>query len=62
MLTSPGRCTGGEIVKRHGGNIDRIQYDKRIDLTTVFFESRCSEENYQAMRSELQAIGYLRAR
>jgi len=63
MPDEPGALhRAAEIVKRHGGNIDRIQYDKRIDPYTVFFEARCSEEEYQAMRSELQAIGYLQGK
>lgn len=63
MPDEPGALhRAAEIVKRHGGNIDRIQYDKRIDPYTVFFEARCSEEQYQAMRSELEAIGYLQGK
>ncbi len=60
MPDEPGALhRAAEIVKRHGGNIDRIQYDKRIDPCTVFFEARCTDDEYQAMRSELEAIGYL---
>lgn len=60
MPDEPGALhRAAEIVKRHGGNIDRIQYDKRIDPYTVFFEARCTDEEYLAMRSELEAIGYL---
>lgn len=63
MPDEPGALhRAAEIVKRHGGNIDRIQYDKRIDPYTVFFEARCSEEEYQAMRAELEAIGYLQGK
>jgi glyoxylase-like metal-dependent hydrolase (beta-lactamase superfamily II) len=60
MPDEPGALhRAAEIVKRHGGNIDRIQYDKRIDPYTVFFEARCSDDDYLAMRAELEAIGYL---
>jgi len=60
MPDEPGALhRAAEIVKRHGGNIDRIQYDKRIDPYTVFFEARCSDEEYLAMKTELDAIGYL---
>jgi len=60
MPDEPGALhRAAEIVKRHGGNIDRIQYDKRIDPYTVFFEARCTDDEYLAMRSELEAIGYL---
>jgi len=63
MPDEPGALhRAAEIVKRHGGNIDRIQYDKRIDPYTVFFEARCTEDEYQAMRSELEAIGYLQGK
>ncbi len=62
MPDEPGALhRAAEIVKRHGGNIDRIQYDKRIDPCTVFFEARCTDEEYVAIRSELEAIGYLQA-
>ncbi|MDD1718355.1 MAG: MBL fold metallo-hydrolase [Methanoregulaceae archaeon] len=50
-----------EIVGRHGGNINRLQYDRRIDPGTVFFEVTADEESYQAMLRELSSIGYLRA-
>lgn len=63
MPDEPGALhKAAEIVKRHGGNIDRIQYDKRIDPCTVFFEAHCSEGQYQMMRAELEAIGYLQGR
>lgn len=63
MPDEPGALhRAAEIVKRHGGNIDRIQYDKRIDPYTVFFEARCSEDEYQAIRHELASIGYLQSK
>ena len=63
MPDEPGALhKAAEIVKRHGGNIDRIQYDRRIDPGTVFFEARCSDQQYSMMRTELEAIGYLQGR
>ncbi|MDD1770587.1 MAG: MBL fold metallo-hydrolase [Methanomassiliicoccales archaeon] len=50
-----------EIIKRHGGNIERIHYDRRIDTQTVFFEVTCDEVALKAIRRELEAIGYLQS-
>jgi glyoxylase-like metal-dependent hydrolase (beta-lactamase superfamily II)/uncharacterized protein with ACT and thioredoxin-like domain len=48
-----------EIITRHKGNITRIQYDRRIDRNTVFFEVRAASEAYEKIREELKKIGYL---
>ena len=48
-----------EIVKSYSGNIIRIQYDRRIDPATVFFEVAATPETYSRMKDELHAIGYL---
>lgn len=48
-----------EIIKRHKGNIDRIQYDRRIDMYTVFFEVTAVPQAYEKIRKELEKIGYL---
>jgi len=48
-----------EIVKSHSGNIIRIQYDRRIDPATVFFEVTATPETYSRMKEDLHAIGYL---
>ncbi len=50
-----------EIIKRHGGNIERIHYDCRIDTQTVFFEAACDDASLAAIRRELEAIGYLQS-
>ena len=39
MPDEPGALhRAAEIIARHQGNINRIQYDHRIDPATVFFE------------------------
>lgn len=47
------------IIKKYEGNINRIQYDRRIDPCTVFYEVTASEEAYAKITSDLAAIGYL---
>ena len=47
------------IIKKYEGNINRIQYDRRIDPCTVFYEVTASEEAYARITSDLAAIGYL---
>ena len=48
-----------EIIKRYEGNINRIQYDRRIDRYIVFFEVTGVPEAYDKIREELERIGYL---
>ena len=48
-----------EIIKRYEGNINRIQYDRRIDRYIVFFELTAVPEAYDKIREELERIGYL---
>lgn len=48
-----------EIIKRYGGNINRIQFSRCIDPSTVFFEVTASADSYAAVHDELAAIGYL---
>ncbi len=48
-----------EVIKRYDGNINRIQYDRRIDPGTVFFEVTASEASYEQITRDLAAIGYL---
>ncbi len=60
MPNQPGALhRAAEIMKRYGGNISRIHYDRRIDPQTVFFEVRCYSGTYAAIEEELAAIGYL---
>jgi len=48
-----------EIIKRYGGNINRIQFSRCIDPSTVFFEVTALPQDYIAVQYELSAIGYL---
>lgn len=48
-----------EIVTKYKGNINRIQYDRRIDRHTVFFEVTAASQAYEKIREELVKIGYL---
>jgi glyoxylase-like metal-dependent hydrolase (beta-lactamase superfamily II) len=60
MPNKPGALhRAAEIVKRYRGNISRIQYDRRIDPQTVFFEVTCTPGAYENITEELAAIGYL---
>lgn len=43
-----------EIIKRHEGNINRIQYDRRIDTHTAFFEVTALPQAYEKIREELE--------
>ncbi|MDD4253639.1 MAG: MBL fold metallo-hydrolase [Methanoculleus horonobensis] len=60
MPDKPGALhRAAEIVKSYSGNIIRIQYDRRIDPATVFFEVTATPETYSRMKEDLHAIGYL---
>lgn len=48
-----------EIVKRYDGNINRIQFDRRIDPFIVFFEMTAEEKDYQKIIIALDELGYL---
>jgi len=47
------------IIRQYNGNINRLQYDRRIDPATVFFEVTCDEQSYGEITRNLEAIGYL---
>lgn len=60
MPNEPGALhRAAEIIKRRGGNIDRMQYDRRIDPNVVFFEVRCDDTEFYLIKEELRDIGYL---
>lgn len=60
MPDEPGALhRAAEIITRYQGNINRIQYDRRIDRNTVFFEVAAASEAYEKIREELERIGYL---
>lgn len=48
-----------EIVKRYNGNINRIQFDRRIDPFLVFFELTAGDMDYQNIIRDLDRMGYL---
>lgn len=48
-----------EIIKKYDGNINRIQFDRRIDPGTVFYEVTVSEESFNKITQDLERIGYL---
>ncbi len=61
MPNEPGALhKAAAVLKKHNGNIERIQYDTRIDPNTVFFELSAEEDDLQAALDELDAMGYLR--
>ena len=47
------------IIKKYEGNINRIQFDRRIDPCTVFFEVTATEAAYDHITHDLSALGYL---
>jgi len=51
-----------ELLKENAVNLNRIQYDHRIDRNTVFFEVTGSPEGYARVVEELDRIGYLQTR
>ncbi|HQD27573.1 MAG TPA: MBL fold metallo-hydrolase, partial [Methanoculleus thermophilus] len=60
MPNEPGALhRAAEIIKSYSGNINRIQYDRRIDPATVFFEVTATPAAYSLIKEDLQAIGYL---
>ena len=60
MPNRPGALhEAAEIITRYGGNINRINFDRRIDPQTVFFEVTSEQETYRKMAADLEQIGYL---
>src|SRR5512137_2185608 len=60
MPDTPGSLhRAAEIIKKYDGNINRIQFDRRIDPGTVFYEVTATEESYRKITDELARIGYL---
>lgn len=47
------------IVAGHGGNIVRVNYNKAVDLHTLFIEVYANEEQHKLIESELTECGYL---
>ncbi len=60
MPDTPGSLhRAAEIIKKYDGNINRIQFDRRIDPGTVFYEVTASAEAYRGITKDLAAIGFL---
>ena len=60
MPDAPGSLhRAAEIIKKYEGNINRIQYDRRIDPATVFYEVTASDESFEKITRDLASIGYL---
>jgi glyoxylase-like metal-dependent hydrolase (beta-lactamase superfamily II) len=60
MPDEPGSLhRAAEIIKQYDGNINRIQFDRRIDPGTVFYEVTASVESYRKIMDDLTRIGYL---
>lgn len=62
MPDEPGSLLkAADIIRQHNGNINRIQFNRRIDKNTVFFEMSATPEDYQLIRDALREIGYLQS-
>jgi glyoxylase-like metal-dependent hydrolase (beta-lactamase superfamily II) len=60
MPNTPGSLhRAAEIIKKYDANINRIQYDRRIDPATVFYEVTASKEAFRHITRDLAQIGYL---
>jgi len=49
----------GRIIARHGGNIVRVNYNKAVDLHTLFIEVAATDEQHKLITEELSDCGYL---
>jgi glyoxylase-like metal-dependent hydrolase (beta-lactamase superfamily II) len=62
MPDTPGSLhRAAEIIKQYDGNINRIQFDRRIDPGTVFYEVTATDEAYAEITRDLKAVGYLQS-
>ena len=60
MPDTPGSLhRAAEIIKKYDGNINRIQFDRRIDPGTVFYEVTASDSAYRKITHDLAQIGFL---
>jgi glyoxylase-like metal-dependent hydrolase (beta-lactamase superfamily II) len=60
MPDTPGSLhRAAEIIQKYDGNINRIQFDRRIDPGTVFYEVTAGDESYQKITGDLETIGFL---
>lgn len=62
MPDTPGSLhRAAEIIKHYDGNINRIQFDRRIDPGTVFYEVTAPADSYTRITRNLEEIGYLQS-
>ena len=47
------------VIAEHGGNIVRVDYNKAVDLHTLFIEVSADEEQHKRILSELESKGYI---
>jgi glyoxylase-like metal-dependent hydrolase (beta-lactamase superfamily II)/ACT domain-containing protein len=60
MPDEPGSLErAANVITKYEGNINRIQYDRRIDPSTVFYEVTTTDTNYVKIINDLEKIGYL---
>ena len=60
MPDTPGSLhRAAAIIKKYDGNINRIQFDRRIDPGTVFYEVTAVDESYRKITGDLETIGFL---
>jgi glyoxylase-like metal-dependent hydrolase (beta-lactamase superfamily II) len=60
MPNDPGALhSAAAVITREQGNINRVQFDQRIDPRTVFFEVTCPVESYARIEEGLAELGYL---
>ncbi|MDO9326765.1 MAG: MBL fold metallo-hydrolase [Methanoregula sp.] len=62
MPDTPGSLhRAADIIRHYEGNINRIQFDRRIDPGTVFYEVTASDNSYIRIIRDLEQIGYLQS-
>jgi len=49
------------VIRKYGGNINRIHYDRRIDPATVFFEVTAAGDMAGEINRELRSLGFLQS-
>jgi glyoxylase-like metal-dependent hydrolase (beta-lactamase superfamily II) len=60
MPNRPGALhAAAAVIKREKGNINRLQFDQRIDPQTVFFEVTADSGSYRQIERALAELGFL---
>ena len=47
------------IISRHGGNIVRVNYNRSVDIYTLFIDVSADEAALELINRELEEVGYL---